>query len=430
MKLRNYQVVGVNYLQSNDKALLHDDMGLGKTIQVLMSLGDRTIVVCPSQMKGEWERECAIWRPDLIPIILSGRGSFRFPKDGEVIIVNYEILPKDFRGLATSSETTLVSDESHRLKNPKAQRTVTFKNLAKFCMRVWLLTGTPMLNKPQELWDVLSVANLAIRTFGSYTEFMQLFNGIRETVYWGRGRKGTEIKWYPQSEEQLQKATNLLKATTLGRRKHVVAKDLPSKSFHQRVIDVNRQTMKELSNYSSMFDNLNNKTTLEELLGNKVVFEEISKMRAMVATAKIPALLSVVEDFEDNGEPLVVFSAHKAPIQSLATRKGWRVITGSTPAKERTSIIKLFQEGKLRGVGGTKAMCEGITLTYASNMVFVDRFWTPGLNNQAEDRIHRIGQEKPCMYIDLVANHAIDHLVTNLLTKKKSFNEVVERAAS
>jgi hypothetical protein len=157
------------------------------------------------------------------------------------------------------------------------------------------------------------------------------------------------------------------------------------------------------------------------LSSSSSAFEAISNGRRLLAIAKIPAMLEFIEDYEEQAEPLVVFSAHRAPIDLLATREGWAVITGDTPASERTRIEDDFQAGKLKGVAGTiKAAGTAITLTRAHHSLFVDREFTPGLNEQAEDRVCRIGQTRGVVIHDLIANHPLDRILFEILGRKKA----------
>lgn len=448
---RGYQLTGINYLTSRDRALLHDDMGLGKTIQVLLALprNARSVVVCPAQVKGNWANECWIWRPDLTPVVLEGRNSFRWPNEGEVIICNYDILADKTE--TSPSGVVVVADEAHKVKSAKAKRTKRFRSIAKRARnamgKTWLLTGTPMLNRPGELWTVLQAADLGYEAFGTYEEFMRVFNGRRGV--WG-------IEWGPlgDADEYIEdddgnvtfvkdrrEAVERLASVALGRRKDVVAKELPSKVFETLSVPVQGKGLAALKAFERMaakhgfffqgdaiVDGEGKAVTLDKLTGDKIVFEAISAMRAAVAAAKIPALVNLVEDYEENDEPLVVFSAHLAPVETLGAREGWAVITGGMSAKAKTGVVRRFQAGELRGLACTNAAIEGITLTHASHMVFVDRFWTPGLNSQAEDRIHRIGQSRTCFYTDLVADHPVDELVLDLLRTKAGHVETVRQA--
>ena len=127
----------------------------------------------------------------------------------------------------------------------------------------------------------------------------------------------------------------------------------------------------------------------------------------------------MAEAYEDAGEPVVMFSAHVAVTKTLGAREGWATITGSTDPKVRTQIEDDFQAGKLKGVACTiKAGGVAITLTRAANSVFIDEEWTPSLNEQAQDRIYRIGQSRGVVITRLVASHALDRRVAELLAEK------------
>jgi SNF2 family DNA or RNA helicase len=168
---------------------------------------------------------------------------------------------------------------------------------------------------------------------------------------------------------------------------------------------------------------------LERLISNKdekLKFEEISELRKELASAKTPYMLSLVETFEESQEPVVVFSAHTYPIEVLQKRKGWKVITGSTSNEDRAQAVKLFQEGKLKGIGATiKAGGVGLTLTNAHQAVFVDLDWTPAMNLQAEDRLCRIGQTKGVIINRIVADHILDQRIMSILIEKKKLLESV-----
>jgi hypothetical protein len=131
-------------------------------------------------------------------------------------------------------------------------------------------------------------------------------------------------------------------------------------------------------------------------------------------------MVEVVEQYEENDEPLIVFSAHRAPIDYLGQRPGWITITGDTSVTERGTIVEDFQAGKYKGIALTiSSGGVGITLTHAAHALFVDLMWTPALNWQAEDRLCRIGQDRGCQIHWLVMKHPVELRVHQLLTIKK-----------
>jgi SWI/SNF-related matrix-associated actin-dependent regulator 1 of chromatin subfamily A len=519
-----FQMEGIEWLTLGKDRLLTDDMGCGKTVQVLLALPDnaRCLAVVPASVKHNWADECKTWRPDLTPVVLKGKKSFRWPKDGELVIVNPDILPgwmsktkkkvekERFLGVGEASDFSapdgmvlveeescvyavprgtqkpskwsrpawpaehclsaqgviLVADEAHLYKNYKAGRSKKITALSQFVERRWALTGTPLPNKPTDLWGVLSSFGLNWKVFGSWRKFIELFNGF--PARFGGYEWGVPG---PEVGERLRRVM-------LRRTKGQVLPDLPPKQFQTIRVDVPRSMVKALDSLWAELDvnyligqiraELFNCPTdpadwykiLKMAEGDKIaldyvmgygcpyetakeaakaagieyddsplrrvgvgelpLFEMISGVRADLAESRIPAMLQIVESYEDSDTPLVVFSAHRAPIDTLGERDGWATITGSTPQHVRAEIVRQFQEGELKGVGLTiGAGGVGITLTRASTMLFVDLDWTPAMNIQAEDRIHRIGQKaQSAHYIHLVSDHPLDQRVHQLLAAK------------
>lgn len=408
-----FQRTGVTWLSAQHGALLADEMGLGKTVQTVVSLPETApvIIVCPAVAKTVWRRELAKWagRPCTV---LQGRGSFRWPAPGEVVVVNYDILsmPED----AAPAGLVVVADEVHAAKNGKAARTQKFRAICDCARaadgRVWLLTATPLLNTPPELWTILSHADIAKRAFGSWQAFEHAFGARRESV----SRNVTTTVWGRPDATVGESLSKVM----LRRIRAEVLPDLPVKTWEQIEVDLPSATAKKLT---SAYEKLKQEGFDLALLDlESVPFEKFSEVRALLAAAKVQPMLEIVEGFEENGEPLVVFSAHRAPIDALASREGWAVITGDTSADERGRIEDRFQRGDLKGVGATiQAGGVAITLTRAARALFVDQAFTPALNSQAEDRICRIGQTRGCVISVMVANHALDIRIAEILSEKQ-----------
>lgn len=457
-----FQKTGVQWLASRSGALLADDMGLGKTIQALIAIpeGVPVLVVGPAVAKGVWQDEAAKWRPDLKVTVLSGRGSFRWPAPGELIVTNYDILSDNLGG-APAEGTVVIGDESHVLKSFKTAKTSRFRAISEavraLAGRVWLLSATPLLNRPGELWSILQAAGIANECFGSWRNYTSLYNAYEGTYggwVWGDPT--------PEVSERLKKVM-------LRRMKVDVLPELPPKTWRDLVVDLDEKTKKACSKAASLletytrFSRINDDEKPSDLVAretdeakadfkakygedlNKILedaetllqrisgldFDEIAKARTALAIAKIPALLALVEDYEEQEEPLIVFSAHRAPIDIFANRPGWAVITGDTSSEDRRQIQDDFQAGKLKGIAGTiKAAGVALTLTRASHAIFVDLEWTPALNSQAEDRLLRIGQTRGVLITTLVANFPLDKRVHELLTFKRNLIKYTVDAAT
>lgn len=433
LALFRFQQTGVEWLAPRRGAVLADDMGLGKTVQALIALPDaaRALCVVPASLRLNWQKEARRWRPDLTPVVAATKAQFRWPDEGEIVIVSYGCLPpapaeKDENGLPIPEEDRvwevsppplgmhLVADEAHALKNHRTKRAKAFGVLrdATFAHRgvVWAITGTPVLNRPPELWSLLKATGTAEESFGTWYSFVRLFGGQKTSLFGG-------FDWGQPSPEVVDR----IRRVCLHRRREEVLRDLPTKLRTTTTVEGGSAPAAD-----AIVDALEAKGfKLEELSLDRVVketpFELISAARAQLAEVRIPALLDRVLEYEDAREPLVVFSCHLKPLEVLQGRPGWALITGGTPADERERIVERFQAGELIGLAGTiKAMGVGLTLTKAHHALFVDLDWTPALNTQAEDRICRIGQEAQQVFVErLVTQHPLDERVLELLTEKQ-----------
>jgi len=433
-----FQVEGVNFLAHKDRALLGDEMGLGKTVQSLMGIPTShgsALVVCRAGLKYNWQDEVHKWRPDLKPVVLNGGGSFRWPSDGEVVIVNPEIIPDEFNtpkknkgermeaywdrlkvyrdGLkqrhTQAANINLIVDEAHDYKNRQAARSRKVKEFVKLAHKLTGLTGSPLSNRPEDLFGVLDVLGLAKEVFGTWERFQVLFNAYTESVHTRRGGISKIVWGKPQPI-----VPELLRRVMLRRLRAEVLPDLPPKTYTNLLVGVaDPQLQKALD---ALWEEWG--TALE--VGELPPFEKFSEIRERLARSRIPAMLEYVENAEEQGVPLVVFSVHLAPLDALLGRPGWAVITGDTKPEKRQEIVRAFQAGQLKGLGvSIKAGGVGINLTHAWKGLFIDLDWQPVANWQAEDRLARIGQKSNKVEIvRMVSNHPLDLHVQNLLVDK------------
>ena len=456
LKLRGFQKIGIEWLAARDRALLCDEMGTGKTCQALLALPEENrarsekappvLVICPANAKHVWaQKEGPKWRPDLKPFILEGEGSFRWPAVGEMLVTNYDVLPDpgDVHQ-APPTGCIIVADEAHYLKNPRARRTVRFKALAEKARydkgRTWLLTGTPLLSHPLDLWSLASCAGLAQEHFGLLKSFKELFGGVvtkkhacRQCGHKEPAKEGSDKcpkrigkkacscdahvteteEWGQPSAEVRERFAKF----ALRRLRSEVLPELPGKTYEDVPVVLSAQASEAID--EELVDDW--EAALTEALDTQggVSFTELASARRAIAEAKIPAMLEIVEEYEEQDTPLVVFSAHRAPLDHFLEREGWGVITGDTPSKTRSQIETDFQAGKLKGVAANiKAGGTAITLTYGSNMLFVDREYNPGDNLQAEDRCVRLGQESAVLIKRLIADHRLDQRLAEILDTK------------
>jgi SNF2 family DNA or RNA helicase len=439
-----HQHDGVEWMQRRGRkgGILADDMGLGKTMQTLTSIpvdadGVRypVVIICPAVAKTVWKREAARFAPDLKVEALAGRGSFRWPAKGEAVVTNFDILPDTVEGaggfpalpealLSTlPANLVVVVDEAHKVKSWSSKRTKAVRAIAfaarKSSGRVFLLTGTPLTNDPRETYSLLVAAGLQFETFrGEFDRAMNLAGGRK-------GRYGWEFNGQVQSG-----FADALKPVMLRRRKDEVL-SLPPKRYETHTVEIDR--CKEADAFVDLLrmkgvDLGNAATTLESI--GKVGFEQMSRAREALARAKTPTAIDLAKSWVEDGEQIIVFSAHLAPVQACATLEGFATITGDTPNDERADIEARFQRGEIRGIAATiKAAGVALTLTAATRVLFVDKAWTPADNEQAEDRAYRIGQTKSVLITTLEADHALDGRINVLLAHKQDLIDGAIEAA-
>ena len=430
-ELRAYQRAGVRWLAGRRKGLLADQPGLGKTIQAVAALREQpaVIVVGPKAAKGAWA-EHATWRDDIRPVLVdSARRSFRWPVPGEMLIFNYEQLPEEFPA-PPDWAVSLIVDEAHFCKSPSAKRTRLVRALV---ARIsphpdaswWLLTGTPQKKDPDDLWSVLCTGELHHETWGTAGAFNRSFGGRR-------GRFGMQWSLNPPDAA----IPDILRRVMLRRLKSDVLRELPPKIWEKVIVQIDQQAVraadKAISALRSVGVDL--ETVTYDALLTKITgpaFQEVSAARAALAAAKVPALLELVEQHEDAypTDPLLVWCFHKAPLLALLQDRkeagsAWEGILGQEhdpKGKKIQDRAARFQAGELRGLGITYSKGgTSLTLTRADRAIHVDLCWTPPDNEQAEDRIHRFGQTRPVTYTRLIADHALDRRLFELLSQREA----------
>ena len=417
LPLYPHQNEGIEYLRKNKKAFLTDEMGLGKTIQALLALPSATaaLVVCPASLKGNWAREVKTWRPDLTPVILSGKGSFRWPCLGEIVIVNYELFPKEGEASYLNWEVNAIVDEAHYLKKSKAARTKKWRAISRDILEAggstWGMTGTPLVTTPYDLYGCLQSFGLLKQGYESYNNFVSIWGGYK-------GRFGLEWNSRKINERLAQEG---LAKCSFGRKRIDVLPDLPSKRWTEIEVklpkgcgEIDRDSLDELEAWANG--------------GPTPVAGKIAEARKKLAVTKGKKALPFIDELiEGGGGPVVVFSAHVAPCQELGRYDRWECIVGDTPAEKRAEIVEKFQMGELDGIAGTVgAMGVGLTLTKSCRMVFIDLPWSNSEIAQAEDRICRIGQKNACEYFLITSNSEVDQIIHKSITRKTKMTANVD----
>ncbi|XP_072541661.1 SWI/SNF-related matrix-associated actin-dependent regulator of chromatin subfamily A-like protein 1 [Salminus brasiliensis] len=422
--LMPFQLYGVNFAVSREgRLLLADDMGLGKTVQAICIAAYYRkewplLIVAPSSVRFTWAEAFRRWLPsvsaDRINVVVKGKDSLR---SGLVNIISYDLLSKMDKQQLASPFGVLIMDESHFLKNIKTARCRAALPLLKAAKRVVLLSGTPAMSRPAELYTQI----LAVRPtlFPRFHDFGVRYCDAKQ-LPWG---------WDYSGSSNLTELKLLLEESLMLRRlKSDVLSQLPAKQ--RKVVTVttdgiNSRTKAALSAAAKeLASGRHNKMQEKEAL--LVFFNH-------TAEAKIRAIMEYISDMLECGrEKFLVFAHHKRVLDSITkelSEKGvcYIRIDGSTPSAERQQLCERFQFSPKSCVAvlSITAANMGLTLHAADLVVFAELFWNPGILIQAEDRVHRIGQTS-CVDIHyLVAKGTADDYLWPMIQEKMNVLEQV-----
>jgi SWI/SNF-related matrix-associated actin-dependent regulator 1 of chromatin subfamily A len=435
-----YQLEGIRFALGRKGTLLADDMGLGKTVQAIGVINADTsisnvLIVCPKSLVLNWKNEIAAW----LHITPADYG--RWTTGVNIEIVTYEGLKK----LGLKFFDLLIVDEAHMVKNDSSARTQRVLAAAKWCKKVILLTGTPIENRPSELWTLLRLADpetwdpagyLKKRVAGRLTATQV---GVGENAgYWKfvtrycdakkvkHGRGPGKAHWDFSGASHLDELNQRLQEGCMIRRlKQDVLTQLPAK--RRRVIvlpsDVNDDDLiPELTegNYEDQ---------VRRLYSDKVLFEEWSTRRKEQGLAKVGQIAEYILNSLEGEQKCILFCHHGQVIEDVyqSIAEGLKgqdyavTVTGQTHVADRGKAVRYFQEDSTARVflGSIGAAGVGLTLTAASHVVFGEEDPVPGKITQAEDRAHRIGQTESVLVDHLVWDRSLDARMCKIRVKKQ-----------
>jgi SWI/SNF-related matrix-associated actin-dependent regulator of chromatin subfamily A-like protein 1 len=411
-ELAPFQWAGVRYALDARRTFLADEQGLGKTVEALAALeadgAFPAVVVCPASMKLGWQREAARWLPHRSVAVIEGRSPV--PLSDEITILNYELVAAHREALSRRRPRALVVDESHYCKNPRAKRTQAVRRLAATVAPDGLrlaLTGTPVLNHADELIAQLRVIG-RLEDFGSGARFSRQFRGrlSEERLHWHLRRRCFVRRLKADVLPQLPAKRQVVVPVALTNR-------VEYQLAEEDVIAWLRSQPLDLSELNARI--------AAALRAERLA--QLGTLQRLAARGKLAAALSWIEDFLASGEALVVFARHVEVQQAVAARFPEALhLFGGDSLQDREAAIAAFQDplGPQLIVGATRIAAQGITLTRASNVAFLELEWTPAMHDQAEDRCHRIGQRDAVTAWYLLAADTIDETMARLIQSKRA----------
>lgn len=418
MELFPFQKKGVAFIDAkNGRALVGDEMGLGKTAQALAWLQLRqekrpVIIIVPASLKLNWAKEAKMWMDSPNTQILSGTKP-NVPIIGELIIINYDVVTHWLEVLQKVNAQVLILDEAHYCKNNSAQRTKAVKRLAKNIPHIIALTGTPIVNRPVELFNAIKLIDDTV--VPSFWHYARRYCGARHNGF------GWDFTGATNTDELHKKLTETI---MLRRLKKDVLTELPDKIYSFTPMELSNE--KEYNKAERDFI-----TWIKETKGNEAAAKasgaaalvEIEGLKQLAVAGKMAHSIEWIKNFLDGNGKLVVMATHRSAVDQLMEEfKNIAVkVDGSVNGEDRQKAVDQFQnnDNVRLFVGNIKAAGVGLTLTAASNVAFLELPWTPGDLQQAEDRCHRIGQKNSVIVHYLLATGTIEEKIARMLDSKR-----------
>jgi len=437
-----HQIAGFNFGLQYDRWLLGDEMGLGKTKQVIdiavakkMAKGYKhCLIICGvNGLKWNWRNEVSVHSDESAYIlgqriqrdrITIGSNADKLTdvkmlsaNPAYFIITNVESLReeeivKELQALCKSGEIGLIAfDECHKAKNPRSQQAKGILKLQSETMIA--MTGTPLMNTPEDLFVILKWLGYEKNSFTSFK--------AHYCVYGGFG--GYEIVGYKNLSELQERLNDIM----LRRRKEDVL-DLPEKTYIDEYVEM---TPKQKKIYNEV--KMDIQTNIDQIKKATNPLAELIRMRQATGftgilsstiqeSAKLDRMEELVEEAVSNKKQVVIFSNWTQMTDVIYERLGiYRVgqITGETKDADRQHIVELFQDGKFDVLVGTSgAMGTGLTLTAGTVEIFLDEPWNMALKEQCVDRCHRIGQKNNLTIYTLMCKDTMDQRIHEIVEEK------------
>lgn len=459
-----FQRAGIEYANTVHDVLIADEPGLGKTVQAIGAVHSMdnypVIVICPASIKQNWAREAKKWIPDIKVRVLNGSVHPISHFDGkpayDMVIINYnvKVLDKWLEKLIKFNPGAIICDECHALKNHASQQSKAVEYLLEQTnARKIFLSGTPVVNRPMEFFQIVSLLGYG-DTFGGIGKFKRRYDKA--------------------DQSRLHELNTRARTICLVRRRKMdVLKELPAKSYTDVPLEIDNRSEydkaeKDIAHYFAVKKIENEKWLSEVMINARLTAAKLNvpvddiiarakqqryaeaygvgaqnermlrweALKQMALAGKRKQVQQWIGDFLDNSEEkLVVFGLHTDDLELLAKmyrdKYGAVLIHGGIGVEKRMPIVDRFQnDHKCRLIiGNMNAMGEGLTLTAASNVAFYEFGWNPKTMDQAADRCHRIGQRDNVMIWNLVGQDTIDQEIVKLIADKREVVDAIQDGA-
>lgn len=409
LPLLPFQVYGVDWLVSQDRAMLADDMGLGKTFQALAGIRrlilegaiTRILIICPRSLVFTWYAEIKKWTPYLsaTAVIPAGNAAESVWKSrtgkSQIIITSYEQLRTNSNYMIEQAEL-VICDEAHKLRNRSSNLSQSFRNLSP--QKVWFLTGTPVERDSEDFATLFSLLLPKIFTPSDYKSGIDILKS-RAKPYLLRRRKSEVLTELPPM---------------LERQEFLELSPEQSRSYRAMLSDSETSTLVKFGKLRHICD-------LDPVTGTSTKLDRIQEL---------------LEEISDLGEKAVVFSYWKNPLivlSEILEKKipgSTQLLTSEMDLIQRDTAISNFKSKNLTLLASAKIASEGLTLVEANHAIFINRWWNPSSNEQARDRIRRLGQQRTTYMYSFTIIDTIEEKLDEILDRKEITNEDLVNAMS
>ena len=438
--LREYQKVGVQWLYMIAKCefggILADEMGLGKSIQTITYIKHRLqeekqakmLIIVPTSLLYNWEDEFQKFGKEISIMIVNDIKAHRLEKlkhvdQAQVIITSYGLLRQDIEVYEKMEFDTMILDEAQNIKNPKSDTAIAAKKIK---ARVkFALTGTPLENSIYELWSIVDF--IMPGYLGSFQTFKEMYpiTDLEETSYMNLKRQ--------------------IDPFILRRKKKDVLKDLPEKLENKVYVELNEAQkelyLSELEKAQKEIQKIEEDQTVSQ--NQFFILSLLTRLRQICidpslifddyhgGSSKFDTLLPILEEMIQNQHKILLFSQFPSVLKNLMPHLDthhirYLYLDGSTKAGERMQLVKQFhQDDTPVFLISLKAGGTGLNLTIADEVIHLDPWWNPQVENQATDRTHRIGQTKTVEVIKLISIGTIEEKIIALQEKKKALSDMM-----
>lgn len=418
-----HQKESIEKLVGSKRFILADDMGLGKTTSTIIAALEtgvsKILIVCPASLKINWQREIENYTNRSV-FIAEGKN---FSTEHDFVIVNYDILKNFYdlkdkeNSLITKSNFELVIlDEAHYISNAQAQRTKLVNSFVKKVNYLWLLTGTPMTNRPMNYYNLLNLIESPVaQNWMAYA--IRYCQGYQFTA-------GTRKVWNVTGASNLEELRDRTSRQVLRRLKTEVL-DLPEKIITPIYMRLKSKLYEGLmGEYYEWYDkNPNESSSLT------VQFSKLMKVRQVIADEKIKNTIEIAENIVEQGKKVIIFTNFTDALNKITEHFGKSAVKldGSTTKPARQYAVDQFQDNdKIKVfVGNVKSSGVGITLTAAEAVIFNDLSFVPGDMSQAEDRAYRYGQKNSVSVYYPIFENTIEGIIYDMVNNKKQNIETV-----